>query len=538
MPILKTFSGVRPLVTPRQLPESAAQIAVNCDLTRGDLRPYPQSSLFKTLPGSGAVSSIYRYGMDNATPDDYWFAFATDTDVCRGAIADDVTERTFWTDGQYPKVTDSVRALAGAPYPTSHLRLGIPAPLTAPTVSLTPMASPPTGRVAVDTVYIYTYVNSYGEESAPSPPSATRSILPGDTANLSAMDVAPAGPYDVVTKRIYRLTVGTTSADYLYVDEIPVATTVYNDTKSADDLVEPCPSIDWDAPDAALKGLISLPNGTYAAFKGRDWYVSEPWRPFAWPKKYSMTMDYPIVAHGAFGQSVVVLTTGNPYLITGSEPMAMGMEKLEIREACVSKRSVVQTGDGIIYASPNGLVFIGQSGTKILTEGMFDQALWSLYNPTTLHGYWSHNSYIGFYKDLQGVGHGFVLTPTSFVDIDFYADAGFVDIKRDMLFLAIGRNLHLWTGSANPMTYQWRSKVLEAASPTNLSCAQVLAAGYPVTMKVYADGVLKHTQTVTNSYPFRLPSGFRARDWEFSLEGTSIVYSVALGTSVEELANG
>lgn len=538
MPILKTFSGVRPLVTPRQLPDSSAQVAINCDLSRGDLRPYLQNSAFKLLPGAGAVASIYRYGMDNATADDYWFAFPTDTDVCRSAIADDPTERTFWTDGQFPKVTDSVRALAGAPYPTSYLRLGIPAPTTAATVGTTPMVDPPTGRVAVDTVYIYTHVNSYGEESAPSPPSVTTAVLPGDTVNLTQLDGTPAGPYDVVTKRIYRLTVGTTSADYLFVDEINVATTTYNDTKSADDLVEPCPSIDWNMPEAAMTGLISLPNGTYAGFKGRDWYVSEPWRPFAWPKKYSLTMDYPIVAHGAFGQSVAVLTTGNPYLVTGSEPMAMGMEKLDIREACVSKRSVVQTGDGIVYASPNGLVFIGTSGTKLLTAGMFDQDMWAQYNPSTLHAYWTHNSYVGFYKDLQGNGHGFVMTGTTFVDIDFYADAGFVDTQRDQLFLAVGRQLYLWTGSTTPMTYQWRSKIIEAAAPTNLSCAQVIAESYPVTMKVYADGALKHTQTVSSSMPFRLPAGFRARDWEFSLEGTAVVYAVAMGTSVEELANG
>ena len=70
-----------------------------------------------------------------------------------------------------------------------------------------------------------------------------------------------------------------------------------------------------------------------------------------------------------------------------------------------------------------------------------------------------------------------------------------------------------------------------------MSCAQVEAESYPVTLKVYADGSLIHTQTVTTRFPFRLPP-VSARDWEFQVEGTSEVFSVALAQSMGELANG
>ena len=42
----------------------------------------------------------------------------------------------------------------------------------------------------------------------------------------------------------------------------------------------------------------------------------------------------------------------------------------------------------------------------------------------------------------------------------------------------------------------------------------VVATTYPVTYKLYADGVLKHTQTVTSRDPFRLPGGYVARDFQ------------------------
>ncbi len=56
-----------------------------------------------------------------------------------------------------------------------------------------------------------------------------------------------------------------------------------------------------------------------------------------------------------------------------------------------------------------------------------------------------------------------------------------------------------------------------------------------MTFRLYADGVLKHTQTVTSRDPFRLPSGFRAFDYQIELERTNAIQGVAVATSMEEL---
>lgn len=536
MPLLRSFAGISPRITPRLLSDTAAQRAVNCDLSSGVISPVGLPLLKKTLPGSGQVASIYRFGQDAPTADDYWFTFGVDTDVVRGAIAGDTIERTFWTDGVLPKTTDSTLALVSEPYPTNARTLGVPAPTQAVFATCIPLPDPPASRASEDRVYIYTNVNSWSEESAPSPPTSIEVPI-GDTVSLTGFSSIPVGDYNVTHRRIYRLVTGTSSASYLYVDEISINDTTYVDSKLAADLQEPCPSISWDHPEAGLKGLIALPNGMLAAFIGRDWYVSDPWHPFAWPKKYSLTVDYPIVAQGAFGQSVVVLTTGNPYIISGTDPSTMSMQKLEIREACVSKRSVAQTGDGVIYASSTGLVYIGQSGNKVLTEGKFNQSQWALYNPTTIHGYFHDGAYIGFYKDAQNVGRGFMLSGSEFTDLDFYADAGFVDVQRDALFVTVGRNLNLW-GAGAPAQITWRSKQFEMPAPTNLATGQVVASNYPVTMNVYADGVLKLTKTVANDQPFRLPAGFRARLWELEVVGTAIIYSAAIVGDTSEIANG
>jgi hypothetical protein len=65
----------------------------------------------------------------------------------------------------------------------------------------------------------------------------------------------------------------------------------------------------------------------------------------------------------------------------------------------------------------------------------------------------------------------------------------------------------------------------------------VVARSYPATFKLYADGVLKHTQTVANADPFWLPSGYRARFLEVEITGTAEVLAVHVASSPQELKN-
>ena len=67
------------------------------------------------------------------------------------------------------------------------------------------------------------------------------------------------------------------------------------------------------------------------------------------------------------------------------------------------------------------------------------------------------------------------------------------------------------------------------------SFAQLEAEAYPMTLKVYADGALVHTQTVQNRDPFRLPSKV-GRDWEMQIEGSNEVFALSVANSMSELA--
>lgn len=63
-------------------------------------------------------------------------------------------------------------------------------------------------------------------------------------------------------------------------------------------------------------------------------------------------------------------------------------------------------------------------------------------------------------------------------------------------------------------------------------------ATYDMTFKLYADDVLKHTQTVTSSEPFRLPGGYLSNIYSVEIVSALPVTRVSVAESIFELAEG
>ena len=535
------FSGIAPRLDPRRIGESNAQVAKNCDLRNGTLRALNGTTSVLALTRPGTIKTIYRFGQMITNEAQYWFHWVDDVDVVRGQIAGDTEERTYFAGDStfgHPRVTKSSIALTGGTnYPMQSYRLGVPAPASAPTNG--GVTGTPDPALEEETrAYVYTYVTADGEEGPPSLPVLIVATE-GQTVALSGLLTGPAGDYNLAAKRIYRtVTTGGTPTDYQFVAEIALATATYNDSKLAVELGETIPSLYWDPPPAGLKGFVNLPNGIVAGFLGNDVYLCEPYRPFAWPASYIQAVDAPVVGLGVFAETLAVLTRGRPYIMFGSDPNSMVVRQSELAEACVSKRSIVSMLGSVLYASPNGLAMIGSSGGRLITEDIIDKEYWATLNPSSISAYHYDGRYIGFY-DTGTVQGGFQFDPSDsnqpFSLFDAYALAGYNDLIRDALYLNVSGTVRKWDAGGTPYTYTWRSRIHEVPHPTNFGWGQVEAATYPVTLKVYGDGVLKHTQAVANSAPFRLPSGFMAIDWEVEVTGTSKVTAVYLAQGIDEL---
>jgi len=284
-----------------------------------------------------------------------------------------------------------------------------------------------------------------------------------------------------------------------------------------------------------------MPSGMMVGFKGQELYFCEPYKPHAWPASYRETVDYAIVALGVVDTTLVVLTKGFPYLMQGSSPDAMSMVKGEIPQSCVSKRSVAILGGSVIYASPDGLFGISSTGAPVnLTEAIFTNKEWrDLFKPSSIQGYVYDDKYIGFY-DTGSTSGGFIVDPKrgDFTTLDWHATAGYYDPQRDALFLVVGGQIVKFDDGLTPTTATWRSKVFYSPGAINLGFIRAECSAYPITVKVYADGALKSTVSITSSLPKRLPGGFVANTWEFEVSSSSEVYSVAFSESIEDMKNG
>jgi hypothetical protein len=309
------------------------------------------------------------------------------------------------------------------------------------------------------------------------------------------------------------------------------------DTKLPEELLEVVETWGWLPPPEDMQGLVLMANGIGMGFADNTVYPSEPFALYAYPISYQISTESPIVGLGAFGQSVFVGTKANPYVISGSSPESLTMTKLPQKQACVSKRSIVEMNGGVIYASPDGLIQITESGGLMsLTASIINRDDWQAYNPESIRAFELDNRYYAFYDNgTQGcLVFDFSAKP-HFHKLDAYATAGYNDRRRDSLYLAIGANIQRWDGGATNFTMTWKSKKYRFSYQVNMGVAKVDADGYPVTLKVYGDGSLKHTQTVANGNIFKLPAGYRAEKYEVQIESAHKVNSIAIGETVRDI---
>ena len=132
---ITSFRGESPRITPRALPDNAAQDATNARLLTGDLTAWRQFLFTHALANAGPVQTI------SLMAGTYWLSWDADVDVARGIIPGDTTYRTYLTSpGFYstPRYTNLALATTGGPepYPVATRPLGVPPPDSVPTVVL------------------------------------------------------------------------------------------------------------------------------------------------------------------------------------------------------------------------------------------------------------------------------------------------------------------------------------------------------------------------------------------------------------------
>ena len=441
--------------------------------------------------------------------------------------------------------------------------------------------------------YVYTYVSAYGEEGAASPPATETGNPTGTwTITIPAPDPASTTDRNLTAVRLYR-TVSDASGNAAYYqvpysdtdDDFPWTSgdTIFSDTKTPLEIVSNSPLTTelYTGPPDDLQGVVMMANGIAAGWSNeREIWFSAAYLPHAWPASYAITVDYPIVGLTANGASLNIMCKGAPFIATGVTPDTMTIGKISSNEPCISRGSIVSSGEGAYYASPNGVILLNSSGTTSMTEFIYEKEFHNSLQPWNWAAGHYGMSYVSFIKGngLTGVDpdgftlHGLVLdkedknTPFCYLHFPTTIVNMYFDEISGQLFeiLSDGRVMQWNPPIGDPGTtilwdWMWRSKQFRLAFPASFKAIKTIFVVPPevqitlgprntdqnqvydpatqyLTIKVFADGKFVMVKEQQKSEEILLiPDGFKATLWELELQGQVEVQHLKMATSVKEL---
>jgi len=327
-------------------------------------------------------------------------------------------------------------------------------------------------------------------------------------------------------------------------------------------------SDNYEQPPEDLQGLVAIQNNILAGFSGNVVYFSEPGVFHAWPSEYAITLEHNIVGLASISGFLLVLTDAYPYSVSGSDPATFSQSRIDANYPCLNRRSIVNMGFGIVYATHEGLaVFSPSIGPAIITKLLYNSDTWRTdLDPSTLVATFYNDNYfashstgaITYERDNrdQNVG-GF------FVDHDYTFTATWYDSPTNKLFLVSGTNGDIleWNVPTQPSaTMQWKSKTIVTKDFINLGAARVIAdytdvttiwdttldnweasaelwnTSDEVTFELYANKQLIFTRTLNSDDTFRMPTGYKTDTFEVSVQGNVRIRAIHLGSTPRSLA--
>ena len=447
----KAFTGMVPMVEPHLLPAGASQELVNGNPLGGALVPYKGPAKVADLAKPGTKLAIYRFGRSLDDDARFWFHWLHDTDVarrdpgrCTGAYLFHGGRPAAARDGF--DHGDLQRADADGLVPAGHTGGD-----GARHRDRDPAAKSPANLERQSCLLAYTFVSAWGEEAAE---PGERPIQCGHERHAQRYQHGRAAGRGIQHH----------AQAAVYLDD-------RRDGHGDPALLERDPGRRRDvlrqggfhaarrgaagacagAPPADLFGIMAHPGGFLVGFSGKRVYRSEVFKPYGWPY-YSPVADE-IVGGAVMGQATVICTKGDTYLATQADPVTMTPTRLDGHQPCVAKRTIRAFKGGVVYASPDGLVMVDQSGgVGVVTEGLISRAQWQAYKPASMHAAVHDNRYFCWY-DTGAERGGLIFDLTrgamSLTRTDVYATAAYSDGRRDELFLALADgNVH--SGTAAP----------------------------------------------------------------------------------------
>jgi hypothetical protein len=527
--ILDNFNGIAPVIDPRRLADDMAQIAENCYFDSQTLRALRAPKVVPGFTIPSNTKTMFPYSPAEV------ITFSTVLNIVRSPVHNENFNRLYYSGGAYPMVR------SGA----ASYRLGVPRPTLGPTAAATQVPDDENvdELIEAETLsYVFTYVDGFGAEGPNSVPSPTLERVRNTPVELG-FPTLPSGAYNFNSAariRLYRSNTGTQATDYQFVTDLPIGTANWTDEIPNEELQELLPSADWIGPpddntalwpQGPLQGMCAGSDGVLGGFVGRTLHFSVPYLPHAWPLAYRMTSQYDIVAMTPISAGWLVVTTGTPFLVIGSDPLSYTQQPVEGEGMlpCNNARSLVNMGDYAIYSSNAGLVMVEGVRAVLVTAPLLSSREWAAYNPTSMIAGAHMGNYVAFYD--TGTKQGsLIFNPmggkNALTTSDLWTDALYYTYGDSRLYIKDGTTIGEWD-AGELLSYIWRSKNFTFTARTGFTYLETIADYTDVEITINADGVTVFEAEITKQYTV-LPGYYPALNTWVEMRGTSDVLLVAL----------
>lgn len=318
---------------------------------------------------------------------------------------------------------------------------------------------------------------------------------------------------------IYRAANGTGIDKFHHIAEVAYGTAYYEDQVASNDILgyslpiyhgtEP-PTALWGNRPEGLTKVILTPTDYYVGYINKTlWFSGLREQNHMFPVAYSIILDYNIIDIYSLGSGVVVLTDYGAYIVWGQQTYEH-WNQLVSDLGTYTTSSAVKINDVLYYVSQNGIVRIAGSRADIVTINYFTPEQFKLLNPATIR-LDTANDMLYMFCDTE----------------NYYFD--FQNNRTDVI------NITATSTNFTATSYTWRSKKFKFDQPVAFKIGRVLAESYiNAIFKLYANGVLVFTKTVTSDKPFRLERLEEKRYWEVEVISSDTIHSISIAQNEEE----
>ena len=522
------FGGMAPAIDPRNLPANGAVLAVNTD---------PEKRCICPLKGGGGTSNLAT-----GVAQDRALSLAWD-EVVSGSVGVPVREKSdsaewrIFDDGTELKARYRTNPSSG---PSVAAQVGAPAPAK-------PVLVAATGS-GTNHAYVITKTveaGGFSMESKPSPP------LEVETGSIS--DVAVRGTESLGTGEHYNL-YRASGGKYLYSAKgrTDGDSRIMDDVRTADELGEEIPSIEWDRPTDVVNAVQSPHGFLVGKVAGSPDMLafSEPGVFYAWPHKYRFRLPDAVVDMAVMGSQVFAVTESGVFILSGTHPDSISVRKaLAPPIGKITGGRVCATNHGVFFWAADGIMRVDSAGgVTNLTRDIAGPVNFSRFSGAGRPVFRKGSLYANFRNtarlDDPGQVGAFHVERGEMVETSL-SPLLVAEDGADVLTVVDGNVKYMFTGS--PYIAKWKSKEFETPSLTGFTCMKVDRrgdAGSTCRVEVWRDGEPLWADAlgastpldVTDSKPFRLPPG-RGLVWQFEVNTDCEVTAVTLATSMKELSH-